>query len=50
MQCCSTDLSKISLKFTDEVPFLADLSVSKTHFTDKPTFSSDLSVNFGPLC
>ncbi|RYS78850.1 prevent-host-death protein [Ligilactobacillus ruminis] len=50
MQCCSTDLSKISLKFTDKVPFLADLSVSKTHFTDKPTFSSDLSVNFGPLC
>ncbi|MBD9204791.1 MAG: hypothetical protein EGQ27_01015 [Lactobacillus ruminis] len=27
MQCCSTDLSKISFKFTDKVPFLADLSV-----------------------
>ena len=49
MQCCSTNLSKISLKFTDKVPFLADLSVSKTHFTDKPAFSSDLSVNFWPL-
>ena len=49
MQCCSTDLSKISLKFTDKVPFLADLSVSKTHFTDKPAFSGDLSVNFWPL-
>ncbi|MEO2767627.1 prevent-host-death protein [Ligilactobacillus ruminis] len=40
----------MSLKFTDKVSFLADLSVSKTHFTDKPAFSSDLSVNFGPLC
>ncbi|MEQ2871186.1 prevent-host-death protein [Ligilactobacillus ruminis] len=50
MQCCSTNLSKISLKFTDKVPFLADLSVSKTHFTDKPAFYGDLSVNFGPLC
>ena len=29
--------AKISLKFTDKVPFFADLSVSKTHFTDKPT-------------
>ncbi|EFZ34761.1 hypothetical protein HMPREF0542_11058 [Ligilactobacillus ruminis ATCC 25644] len=45
MQC---NLVKISCKFTDEVPFLADLSVSKTHFTDKPAFSSDLSVNPGP--
>ena len=44
------DSAKISFKFTDKVPFLADLSVSKTHFTDKPAFSSDLSVNFGPLC
>ena len=50
MQCCSTDSAEISLKFTDKVPFFADLSVSKTHFTDKPAFSSDLSVNFGPLC
>ena len=49
MQCCSTDLSKISLKITDKVPFFADLSVSKTHFTDKPAFSDDLSVNFWPL-
>ena len=49
MQCCSANLSKISLKFTDKVPFLADLSVSKTHFTDKPAFSSGLSVNFWPL-
>ena len=49
MQCCSTNLSRISLKFTDKVPFLADLSVSKTHFTDKPAFSSGLSVNFWPL-
>ena len=31
--------AKISLKFTDKVPFFADLSVSKTHFTDKPAFS-----------
>ena len=29
--------AKISLKFTDKVPFFADLSVSKTHFTDKPS-------------
>ena len=50
MQCCSTDLDKISLKFTDEVPFFDDLSVSKTHFTDKPAFSSDLSVIFWSLC
>ena len=49
MQCCSTDSAEISLKFTDKVPFFADLSVSKTHFTDKPAFSSDLSVNFWPL-
>ena len=49
MQCCSTDSAKISLKFTDKVPFFADLSVSKTHFTDKPSFSGDLSVNFWPL-
>ena len=49
MQCCSTDLSKISLKITDKVPFFADLSVSKTHFTDKPAFPNDLSVNFCPL-
>ena len=48
-QYCSTDLSKISLKFTDKVPFFADLSVSKTHFTDKPAFSNDLSVNFWQL-
>ena len=41
--------AKISLKFTDKVPFLADLSVSKTHFTDKPAFSGDLSVNFWAL-
>ncbi|EGX98182.1 hypothetical protein [Lactobacillus ruminis] len=41
--------AKISLKFTDKEPILADLSVSKTHFTDKPTFSGDLSVNFWPL-
>ena len=49
MQCYSTDLSRIALKFTDKVPFFADLSVSKTHFTDKPAISSDLSVNFCPL-
>ena len=49
IQCCSTDLDKISLKFTDKVPFFDDLSVSKTYFTDKPAFSSDLSVNFCPL-
>ena len=36
--------AEIPLKFTDKVPFLADLSVSKTHFTDKPAISSDLSV------
>ncbi|KRM81722.1 hypothetical protein FC25_GL001640 [Ligilactobacillus ruminis DSM 20403 = NBRC 102161] len=45
MQCCSTNLDKISLKFTDKVPFFAGFSVSKTHFTDKPAFSSDVSVN-----
>ena len=41
--------AKIPLKFTDKVPFFADLSVSKMHFTDKPAFSNDLSVNFWPL-
>ena len=50
IQCCSTNLVKISCRFTDKVPFWADLSVIKTHFTDKPAFSSDLSVNFWPLC
>ena len=49
IQCCSTNLVKISCRFTDKVPFWADLSVIKTHFTDKPAFSSDLSVNFWPL-
>ena len=49
MQRCSTNLSGISLKFTDKRPFLTILSVSKTHFTDKPAFSGDLSVNFWPL-
>ena len=49
MQCRSTDSAEISLKFTDKVPFFADLSVRKTHFTDKPAISSDLSVNFWPL-
>ena len=38
--------AKISLEFTDKVPFFVDLSVSKTHFTDKQAFYSDLSVNF----
>ena len=37
--------AKISLKFTDKVPFFVDLSVSKMHFTDKQAFYSDLSVN-----
>ena len=37
--------AKISLKFTDKVPFFADLSVSKTHFTDKRPFLTILSVN-----
>nr|WP_318531248.1 prevent-host-death protein [Ligilactobacillus ruminis] len=46
---CSTISDKISSRFTDKVPFFADLSVSKTHFTDKPAFSGDLSVNFWPL-
>ena len=46
---CSTNAGKNSVKFTDKVPFLTDLSVSKTHFTDKPVFSGDLSVNFWPL-
>ena len=41
--------AKISLEFTDKVPFFVDLSVSKTHFTDKPASSNDLSVNFWPL-
>ena len=41
--------AEIPLKFTDKVPFFADLSVSKKHFTDKPSFSGDLSVNFWPL-
>ncbi|EGM51726.1 hypothetical protein LRU_01240 [Ligilactobacillus ruminis SPM0211] len=29
MQCCSTSSAKISSKFTDKVPFLADLSVTE---------------------
>ena len=41
--------AKISLEFTNKVPFFVDLSVSKTHFTDKRPFYSDLSVNFWPL-
>ena len=41
--------ANISFKFTDKVPFFADLSVTKMHFTDKPAISSDLSVNFCPL-
>ena len=41
--------AKISLEFTDKVPFFVDLSVSKMHFTDKKAFYSDLSVNFWPL-
>ncbi|MEE1508660.1 MAG: prevent-host-death protein [Ligilactobacillus ruminis] len=41
--------ARISLEFTDKVPFFAGLSVIKTHFTDKPAFSDDLSVNFWPL-
>ena len=45
IQYCSTNSAKIPSRFTDKVPFLADLSVSKTHFTDKPAFFSDLSVN-----
>jgi hypothetical protein len=49
IQYCSTNSAKIPSRFTDKVPFLADLSVSKTHFTDKPAFLSDLSVNFWPL-
>ena len=49
IQYCSTNSAKIPSRFTDKVPFLADLSVSKTHFTDKPAFFSDLSVNFWPL-
>ncbi|MBT9627533.1 hypothetical protein GPK26_05875 [Ligilactobacillus ruminis] len=48
MQCCSTDSAEISLKFTDKVPFFADLSVSKTHFTDKAGFLEHLSVKPGP--
>nr|WP_318630259.1 prevent-host-death protein [Ligilactobacillus ruminis] len=42
-------LARISLKFTDKVPFFANLSVSKTHFTDKSAFFNDLSVNFWQL-
>ena len=41
--------AKISLKFTDKVPFFADLSVIKTYFTDKTSFFGDLSVNFWSL-
>ena len=37
--------AKISLKFTDKVPFFADLSVIKTYFTDKVPIFIDLSVN-----
>ncbi len=29
IQCCSTSSAKISSKFTDKVPFLADLSVTE---------------------
>ena len=49
---CSTNLFKISLKFTDKVPFLADLSVNFCplwwEFTDKAGFSEHLSVKSGP--
>ena len=41
---CSTNAGKNSVKFTDKVPFLTDLSVSKTHFTDKRLFLPILSV------
>ena len=49
MQCCITNLVKISFRFTDKAPFFDDLSVSKTHFTDKQGIFNDLSVNFWPL-
>ena len=29
IQCCSTSSAKISSKFTDKVPFLADLSITE---------------------
>ena len=32
IQCCSTSSAKISSKFTDKVPFLADLSVTEGAF------------------
>ena len=51
MQYCSTNLSKISLKFTDRRPILADLSVnfelSLWGFTDKRLFLEYLSVKPG---
>ena len=48
MQCCSTNLSKISSRFTDKVPFFADLSVNFCPlwwgFTDRRLFLEHLSV------
>ena len=48
MQCCSTNLSKISSRFTDKVPFFADLSVNFWPlwwgFTDRRLFLEHLSV------
>ena len=49
MQCCITNLVKISFRFTDKALIFDDLSVSKTHFTDKQGIFNDLSVNFWPL-
>ena len=49
MQCCITNLVKISFRFTDKEPFFDDLSVSKTHFTDKQGIFNNLSVNFWTL-
>nr|WP_270351150.1 hypothetical protein [Ligilactobacillus ruminis] len=50
MHCCSTNVAKISFEFTDNEPFLADLSVSKTHFTDKRPIFIDVSVNGSAFC
>ena len=49
---CSANSAKISLKFTDKVPFLAGLSVNFRPlcwgFTDKSRFLDYLSVKTGP--
>ena len=44
IQCCSTSSAKISSKFTDKVPFLADLSVTEGAF-----YGQILRIGFLPV-